>query len=310
MSPTQTRAQTRAKTPRPQTARRRPATLLPPEDARDGALVFVVAVLCFLACLAIVAALGANRAAGGWRTQLVGSATVLVRPTGTETADAAAARATEALAGIRPGVVTAEALEKEKAEALVKPWIGDTDVLQDLPVPRLVTVELDPKSPASASVMEKALKAAGVDATVDDHSLWLKDVLRAGAIARIAALGMAGLMAAAAAAVIAFATRAGLAARRDLVGVLHLAGAEDGFIAGLFQGRFARMAAVAGLFGAGGAAMIAAGARVFGGGDGLTPVLPLAWTDLLVLPACPVIAALVAALAARATAMALLKEMM
>jgi len=289
--------------------RRRPAPLLPPEDARDGALVFVVAVLSFLACVAIVAALGANRAAGGWRTQLVGSATVLVRPSGTETADAAAARAAEVLSGIKPGVEEADALEKEKAEALLKPWLGDTDVLQDLPVPRLVSVELDPKSPASAATMEKALKDAGVDATVDDHSLWLKDVLHAGAMARAAALGVAALMAAAAAAVIAFATRAGLAARRDLVGVLHLAGAEDGFIAGLFQVRFARMAALAGLFGAGGAAIIGAAARAFGGGEGLTPALPLAWSDLLVLPACPLIAALVAALAARITALGLLKEM-
>jgi len=289
--------------------RRKPAPLLPPEDARDGALVFVVAVLSFLACIAIVAALGANRAAGGWRTQLVGSATVLVRPSGTETADAAAARAAEVLSGIKPGVEEADALEKEKAEALLKPWLGDTDVLQDLPVPRLVSVELDPRAPASAAVMEKALKDAGVDATVDDHSLWLKDVLHAGAMARAAALGVAALMAAAAAAVIAFATRAGLAARRDLVGVLHLAGAEDGFIAGLFQVRFARMAALAGLFGAGGAAIIAAAARAFGGGEGLTPALPLAWSDLLALPACPLIAALVAALAARVTALGLLKEM-
>jgi cell division transport system permease protein len=234
---------------------------------------------------------------------------VLVRPSGAETADAAAARAAEVLAGIKPGVVEADALEKEKAEALLKPWLGDTDILADLPVPRLVSVELDPKAPATAAMMDKALNAAGVDASVDDHSLWLKDVMRGGLIARAAALALAGLMAAAAAAVTAFATRAGLAARRDLVDVLHLAGAEDRFIAGLFQARFARMAAVAGLFGAGGAAMIAAGARIFGGGEGLTPVLPLAWTDLLVLPACPVIAALVAALAARMTAMGLLKEM-
>ena len=239
----------------------------------------------------------------------MGSATVLVRPTGAETADAAAARAAEVLAGIKPGVVEADALEKEKAEALLKPWLGDADVLQDLPVPRLVSVELDQNRPASAATMQKALQAAGVDATVDDHSLWLKEVLQAGMAARVAALAMASLMAAAAGAVIAFATRAGLAARRDLVGVLHLAGAEDGFIAGLFQTRFARMAAIAGLFGAGGAAMIAATARALGGGEGLTPALPLAWSDLLVLPVCPLLAALVAALAARVTALGLLKEM-
>jgi cell division transport system permease protein len=288
--------------------RRKLAPLLPAGDARDGSLVFVVAVLCFMACLAVVAALGANRAAHGWRTQLTGSATVLVRPTGVETADAAAARAAAALSEIK-GVSEAQTLEKEKAEALLEPWLGRDGVLDDLPVPRLVTVDLDPKAPATAQAMDKALRAAGVDATVDDHSLWLKDVLRAGAIARWTAMGVAALVAAAAAAVIAFATRAGLAARRDLIGVLHLTGAEDRFIAGLFQARFARMAALAGLLGAAGAAIIAAGLRVYGGGEGLTPVLPLAWIDLAALLPCPLIAAVIAALAARATAMSLLGEM-
>ena len=288
--------------------RRRVAPLLPPEDSRDGALVFVVSVLCLLACLAVIAAQGANRAANGWRTQLSGSATVLVRAGANETADGAAARAAAALADVK-GVSEAAALEPEKAKALLEPWLGKDGVLDDLPIPRLVTVDLDPKAPASAAALDKALKAANIEATIDDHSLWLKDVLRAGAVARFAAIAMAALVAAAAAAVIVFATRAGLAARRDLVGVLHLAGAEDRFIAGLFQVRFARMAAIAGLFGGGGAAMIAAAARLLGGGAGLTPVLPLAWTDLAPLLACPLVAAAIAALAARATAMALLKEM-
>jgi cell division transport system permease protein len=294
--------------PRQTPPRRKQAPLLPPGDARDGALVFVVAVLCFIACLAVIAALGANRAAEGWRGQLIGEATVVVRPTGAETADAAAARAAETLSGIK-GVAQAETLEKEKAEALLEPWLGRDGVLDDLPVPRLVTVDLDPKAPATAKAMDQALRAAGVDATVDDHSLWLRDVMRAGLMARWAAGGVAGLIAAAAAAVITFATRAGLAARRDLVSVLHLTGAEDGFIAGLFQARFARMAALAGLLGAGGAAIIAAGVRAYGGGEGLTPVMPVAWIDLVALLPCPLIAALIAALAARGTAMALLREM-
>ncbi len=292
----------------PRASRRRAAPLLPKRDARDGALVFVVSTLCFLACLALVAALGADRAANGWRSQLSGSATVVVRPGADETADAAAARAAEALAGVK-GVVEADALEREKAEALLRPWLGDEAVLHDLPVPRLVSVDLDPKAPATAAAMDQALKAAGVDATVDDHSLWLADVLKAADIARAAAVGVAALIAAAAAAVIVFATRAGLAARGDVVSVLHLAGAEDGFIADLFVTRFARMAALAGLIGAGGTAIIGAALRASGGVAGLTPVLPLAWSDLMVLPVCPLVAAAIAAIAARATAMRLLKGM-
>ena len=76
-----------------QVQRWRPGPLLPPRDARDGSLVFVVAVLCFLACLTALVALAANRAAEGWTNQLTGSATVVVRARPNETPDSAAARA-------------------------------------------------------------------------------------------------------------------------------------------------------------------------------------------------------------------------
>lgn len=289
-------------------SRWKPAPLLPKRDARDGALVFVVAVLCFLACLTAIGALAADRAARGWTAQLSDSATIVVRPRGAETPDTAAARAAEALAGV-PGVAEARALEKEKAEALLEPWLGKDAILDDLPIPRLVAVDLDPKRPARAEALDRALQAAGVDATVDDHSRWIGDIERSAGIARWAALGVGLLIAAAAAAVIGFATRAGLAAHHDVIEVLHLSGAEPAFVAQLFQARFARTAALAGLFGAAGAAIIAALARLAGGGDGLTPVLPVAWTDLAVVLPAPVIAALTAAVSARLAAMGLLKEL-
>lgn len=290
----------------------KPGPLMPRGDARDGGLAFVIAVLCFFACLAALGALAADRAVGGWTDQLRDSATVLVRPQGAETADAAAARAAEALAGVR-GVSEARALEKDKAAALLEPWLGK-DALSgvlagDLPIPRLVALDLDPDHPASAADLEQALKAANIDATVDDHSLWIKDIVRAGLWARAAALGIFALTALAAAAVIAFAARAVLASRRQIVEVLHVAGARDGYIAGLLARRFAAMAFAAGLGGAILAGAVGAALRLAGGGGGLTPALPVAWIDLLALAPCPLLAAGVAALAARGAAMRLLKEM-
>lgn len=286
----------------------RPGPLLPPGQASDAGLVFVVAVLCFFACLTALAVMSSNRAANGWRSDLQGSASVIVRPKGGETADAAAARAAEVLSAVQ-GVDEAAALGREKAEALVRPWLGGGDLPEDLPIPRLVAVELAKSAPARASALKRALDAAGLDATVDDHSLWIGEIVRAGRWARAAAIGLLALVVGAAAAVITFATRAGLEGRRDAIEVLHLAGAEDRFVAGLFQARFARMAAVAGLFAGAAAAMIGALARALGGGAGLTPVLPVAWIDLLWLAACPPVAALVAALAARVAALKLLKDL-
>jgi len=286
----------------------RPGPLLPPGQASDGGLIFVVAVLCFFACLTALAVVSSDRAARGWRADLQGSATVIVRPKGGQTADAAAARAAEVLSGIA-GVDEAAALERSKAEELVRPWLGGGELPPDLPIPRLVAVELAKTSPAQAGTLSQALDAAGLDATVDDHSLWIGEIVRAGRMARAAALGLLALVAGAAAAVIAFATRAGLEARHEAIEVLHLAGAEDRFVASLFQVRFARMSAVAGLLAGVAAAMIGALARLLGGGAGLTPVLPIAWTDLLWLSACPFVAAAVAALSARLSALRLLRNM-
>ena len=51
-------------------------------------------------------------------------------------------------------------------------------------------------------------------------------------------------------AVIAFATHATLLARRDIVELLHLSGARDDFIAGLFERRFLMLGVQAGALGA------------------------------------------------------------
>jgi cell division transport system permease protein len=289
-------------------ARWRPAPFLPERATRDSALTFVVAVLCFLACVTGLSVLAADRAASGWTRQLASEATVIVRAHAGETPDSAAALAAETLAAV-PGVTETRALEPQQAYDLVRPWLGDIAEVEDLPVPRLVAVSLDPRRPAKAAALAAALKSQQLDAIVDDHSLWLKDVRRAAGLAR----GLGGvvslLIAGAAAAVVAFATRAGLDAQRSVVEVLHLTGAEDSFIAQLFQARFARIAAIAGLIGAAGAAFTVAILRLAGGPGGLTPALPFAWADLLAVIPCPLIVAGVAAAAARFTAQALIRDL-
>jgi cell division transport system permease protein len=284
----------------------KPAPLLPKEDERDGALVFVVAVLCFLACAAALAALAADRAAQGWRGELSGEVLVQARPRVDETSAAAAIRAAEALAGVR-GVVQTEALPQRDAEALLEPWLGKGG-MEDLPVPHLIVVELDPRAPATPDQLSAVLTTAGVDAVVHDYDAYLTEVRQAGQVARVGAVGVAALIATAAGAVIAFATRAGMIARREVLEVLHLSGAEDRMLARLFQARFARLALWAGLMGAGSAALVAAVVRGLGGSEGFLPILPIEWGDIPWLLICPLLSAGLAAVAARNTAMEMLTE--
>jgi cell division transport system permease protein len=271
--------------------------LLPRDPAGERWLGAVIAVLCFLACLAAVGAVAADRAAQGWARELRGEATVQVRPRVGETGATAAARAAETLAGV-DGVSEAVAMDRKTAEDLLRPWIGE-GALDDLPVPFLVTLRLDPTAPASGLTLSRALAEAGMDATVDDHSLWRGEVERSATV--ITGLGLAAFLATlfAAAAAVIYATRAGVDARRSVIETLSLSGATDASIAWLFQRRFALLALSAGAAGAAAAILVVAGLRALGGADGLSPALPLAWSDALMLSPCPLLAATVALVAAR-----------
>ena len=282
----------------------RPGPLLPAREGRDIALFAVVAILCFLAVFGAMAAAAADRAAAGWSRSMAAEATVQVNPRPDESGDQAAARAAEVLAGV-PGVAEAEALSRAEAERLLRPWLGET-ILPDLPLPHLVVVRLDEVQPAAPELLGRALAEAGLDARVDDHSVWRADVGRAALTAKAAAIGLALLATLAAAASVVFASRAALQARHEMVEVLSLTGAADRFIANLFQSRFAWLAAVAGAAGALAACALLA-ALVLGGGDrGLTPALPFDWSDIILAAPAPVLAAGLAALAARLTVRRLL----
>ena len=94
-----------------------------------------------------------------------------------------------------------------------------------------------------------------------------------------------------------------MAARRQIIDILSLNGATDRRIAWLFQRRFAVLASISGAAGAIGAAVVLAVFRLGGGDQGFGAVLPLAWSDLLILSPCPLLAATVAVLAARGAAL-------
>ena len=281
---------------------RRPALLIGPELWPNGGAtrrlgLVVLTVLSLLTALALLAHVGASRAAGDWASAVSREATALIRPRADESGATAAARAAEALAGVR-GVQEAVALERAEAEALLRPWLGEAD-LATLPLPQLVRLRLDPAEPASAISLNRALAEAGVDGTVDDHSLWREDFTAAARGVRdltLLAVLVAALLTATA---IVLSARQAVESRSGALQALRLAGADDPALTFLAQWHLGRDAALAGAVGAGLALLAGLGLALAPLTGTLGRVFPLILTDLVWLAPGPLVTAVVAVVAAR-----------
>jgi cell division transport system permease protein len=220
-------------------------------------------------------------------------------------ADARTARDATDLINRVDTVESARLIDREEAANLLTPWFGTEGLPAGLPLPVLIEVTAAQDATNLAPDIQRKLTEAGITATVDDHSSWAGDVRNALGGVRLAAIGAVLLLVATAIAVIAFATHAALLARRDIVDVLHLTGAEDRFIASLFERRFWLLGLQAGSIGAISALGLAA-LLVFATGQGgerswLLPRLTLDFWDIFILLSTPILAGFAARGAARLT---------
>jgi len=278
----------------------RESPLLPHSDAREVALLFVVAALCFLAALVALSARASYGAAAEWTSQADGELTVRLRGIDARAADAAGTL----ISGL-DYIERARLIPREEAVQMLAPWFGGGGLPAGLPVPVLIEVKTEAGATRLGPRLTEVLAEAGFDAQVDDHAKWGHDVRRALGAARFFAFAAVALLVATAIAVIAFATHAALLARRDIVNVLHLSGAPDPFIANLFERRFWLLGLRGGTVGAVAALGVAA-LLVFVLGANterawLLPRLSLDFWDLLILLLTPITAGFAARLAARRT---------
>lgn len=241
-----------------QAARSGPS-LLPGAASPSPWLALAIFVLSVVAGLELVAATAAIRTAIAWSPRLAGSATVAVSGGGLESAEAAAARATEILAR-SPGVARISVLDLDPADTLAGRIMGLAGAAPGGEPPRLLATTFAGGEGASAAALAQNLRRENVVAAVDDHGVWTGPLERA---AVVAAAGAAGLLLAMIVLVWALAAAsAGAAVRRraDRVSLLLHLGATDGVILGPFRARAVGGAAVGALIGTGVAVALAAAA--------------------------------------------------
>lgn len=285
-------------------------------DASGRLLPWLVAVMVFLAALALSGALALDALVDRWSRDAAGTLTVQIPPaagsadTVAET-DARTERAVRLLQS-DPQIAAAEALAPEHLEAMLLPWLGSPDLLDTLPVPRLIDVTVVPGAAPDLDALTARLHAVAPGAAIDDHRVWLDRLIRLAEGFRLLAWAVIGLMGLATAVMVVHATRTALEVHRPHIEVLHLIGATDAYIARQFARRTLALAVAGGL---GGLALAAPVLWALGGllqriQGGLIPEISLATEQWAVLLALPPLAGLLAMLTARRTVRRTLTRML
>jgi cell division transport system permease protein len=236
-------------------AMRRPNQLVPENTVAGNALTIVIAIMSFLACLTLGAVTLVRDAARDWQLDVQREMTVQVSPLDGVDATSEAAKAATILRQ-SPGIASVDVLDDSDNEQLLEPWLVTGLDFGDLPIPRLLVVHIgDPKAIDLAEIT-RTLNAQVKGVSVDDHRVWAGRLRSMTNATVFAGLSILALVFVATILSVVFATRGAMATNGVVVSVLHLVGAEDGFIAREFQRHFLLLGLRGGLAGAAGAAFL------------------------------------------------------
>jgi cell division transport system permease protein len=291
---------------------RQPTDIPLDRDPAARTLPWIIAVMAFLATIALAGVILLNGVIVRWSNSLSGTLTIQIPAAASGDETEARIKRVVALLREQAGVLRVRVLSAGEASALVEPWLGRGAAAIGLPLPRLVDVGVADDARIDMADLRKRIEAAAPGTTVEEHQKWLDEMIGVIRWGWRLALVVVVLIFFAAAMTIVFAMRTSLRIHRNVTDVLHLIGARDQYIAEQFQRHAFRLGLLGGLIGAGFAALVIIGLeRVLAKVETLHAMhlqLPLwAWAVLALVPPA---AALLAAMAARYTVLRGLARMM
>ena len=266
----------------------------------DRLLPVLVGAMSFLAALAIAGTLAAAILAAHWRGDTESGLTIQVpdpddKATGQAETFGTRLNAVLAVLNGHAGMSAVHLLTPDELDALLKPWLGTDLATSSLPLPAVITATWNGDGPND---LPDEVAAAVPGASVQTGERWASRVAALTTSIQTCAAAVLLIVAFVASAVVAVATRAGLAQRRDAIEIIHGLGALDADIAARFAGRATLLAAAGAALGALAAlpvlfwlALLAAPFAGFAARPDLPAVEALPAALWFALPALPVAAA-------------------
>lgn len=271
------------------------------EGRLRGPTPYVIAIMTFAMIVVAAAGLALSNAAGIVARGVESRYAIQVN-------DSAVLPRVLAVARALPGVRRVEPVPEAEMRKTLERWLGPGGLGDELPVPALVNVDLDPGSDSAALAGRIEQAAPGVRFVA--HGQVVRPLLKSLRVLQWLALALVALMAAATSAVVVLAARGAFDTHRPTIDIMHGLGATDQQVTNLFQRKIAIDALVGAL---GGGIAAAAALLVLGGGASalagdLAGGPPLTGTDMIILALLPLVAVLLAAIVARTAVMSALRQ--
>lgn len=224
--------------------------------AGTGFLVILMALMTFLALLAMASSFALSAMTDRWSSGLENRLTIEIpaqdlneKLLDRKTIFTLTRNVANSLHGM-PGVTSVHVLSEEEISNLVKPWLGDDLLKGEFPIPGIISVETESTDSQMLQDIHSRIKSVAPHARLDTHEEWLNDLLRFTGALQLAAIVLTIVIGITTVTAVAGAVRARLAINRPEVELLHLMGASDKYITRQFQRHSLILALQGGILGA------------------------------------------------------------
>ena len=211
--------------------------IVPSSNIQGNALMVVIAIMAFLACLTLGAVSMVRSTAASWESQIAREITIQIKPDDDLDMEKTLVKARD-IAMTFVGTKTGQIVDEAATARLLEPWLGSGLDLKELPVPRIVIITIDESHPPDFDAMRALLKDSIPQASLDDHRTWVDRLVSMAHTTVMIGTGILLLVFTAMVLTVVFATRGALSGNRHIVEVLHFVGAEGSFVAKEFQKHF------------------------------------------------------------------------
>jgi len=280
-------------------------------------LVLLVALMTFLAFMAITATLFLNDVTDHWSSGLENKLTIEIPALKKDgkTRDALKIKTLSDTAASllkqNPNVQSFEVMGEESIQELISPWLGDDISLNDIPLPGLISVHLHIRDKDKLKQLSDSLQTIAPDIRLDTHEEWLADIIRLASTLKLSSLIVTLIIGLTTITAIAGAVRSRMAEHKADIELLHLMGASDVYITNQLQRHAVFLTLKGSLFGAGAGLCLLLLFWATGGqsNNDTLPQLSLSTAQILILPLLPAAISVIASQATRFTVLRVLGDM-